>query len=44
MISEPQTIAAFTAMIVVKVEVLNKLLRMIKNFPEVIVTNEFSEI
>lgn len=44
MISEPQTIAALISIVVVKIEIMNQLLSMIKNFPEVIVTNEFSEI
>ena len=44
MISEPQTIAALTSIVVVKIEIMNQLLRMIKNFPENVDTYEFSEI
>ena len=41
---QKQTIAMFSAMVVIKIETMNKLLRMIKNFPENVDTFEFSEI
>ena len=44
MISEPQTIAAFLAIIIFKINTVNKFLRTINKFPKVINTNEFDEI
>ena len=44
MISEPQTIAAFLAIIIFKINTVNKCLRTINKFPKVINTNEFDEI
>lgn len=44
MISEPQIIAAFLAIIIFKINAVNKCLRTINKFPKVINTNEFDEI